>query len=217
MLKPTTRTGFALTAFQQIVNDTFEFGVCNVRLRPSASEPAEVVEYEVRVSINARNDWRRIGNSKATGGSTQQRLKGAPVRFIPGMEHGPAFDTGAVGRRRADHPRGKGVTRSISRLFRRRFSNQKLARLGRPRAPRLYARWCSPATSWPRAQRLTGDALWRAPVHARRSFSLPWWWGGVVTCEKAATPSRAWGGGGSSRDIGPMIEPRAHVATEVAR
>jgi len=40
------------------------------------------------------------------------------------MEHGPAFDTGAVGRRRADHPRGKGVTRSISRLFRRRFSNQ---------------------------------------------------------------------------------------------
>ena len=56
VLKPTTRTGFALTAFQQIVNDTFEFGVCNVRLRPSASEPAEVVEYEVRVSINARND-----------------------------------------------------------------------------------------------------------------------------------------------------------------
>jgi len=43
-------------AIQQIVNDTFEFGVFNVGLPPRATEPAEVIEYEIRISINARND-----------------------------------------------------------------------------------------------------------------------------------------------------------------
>jgi len=46
----------AVLAIQQIVNDTFEFGVFNVGLPPRATEPAEVIEYEIRISINARND-----------------------------------------------------------------------------------------------------------------------------------------------------------------
>lgn len=36
----------AVLAIQQIVNDTFEFGVFNVGLPPRATEPAEVIEYE---------------------------------------------------------------------------------------------------------------------------------------------------------------------------
>jgi len=55
-VEPNDANGIAVLAFQQIVDDTFELCIFDIGFAPSASNPAEVVEHEINIAINARND-----------------------------------------------------------------------------------------------------------------------------------------------------------------